>query len=736
MNGSNCNTIKDSRFYVCMFFILVNFIIPIKTSGENLFDGKKSSWYWSRPTPTGNILYSVYFPDRKYGYAAGAFGTIIKTTDGGTTWIDLNSNSADDLSEIYFINRLDGFAAGSSGSILKTTNGGSNWVKVFTGTDVYLHDIIFPVQATGYCAGLSGTVLKSSDKGNSWRKIVSGTTAPLFCLDFIDDEKGIAGGYKIIIKTSDGGKSWDNQDLDYSKIESVAGVSYINDNTIYAAGNIPGGSFCKTTDGGVSWKISTLGLPYVFDGSVDLVRSMSFLNVNTGYIVTDFGTILKTSDSGNTWIRDSSFRPSYTKLSVMYDINIADSNCIFISGSGGTLISSENAGQNWYVKSGNKNTLRASHFTDQYFGIAAGERGEVLKTKDGGLKWTELNNFTTKFLNSVFFINYNTGYVAGDSGAIYKTTNAGNSWTDQTNYRRYNIKKIIFTNELSGIAAGGNPENERAFIYKTADGGLSWYEVYDSLSLGVLNSAEFMNETYGIAVGNNGNVLYSYDAGESWITDNISTFNLFSVSFQNDLDGLISGANGLIYKSTDGGNEWNPVVSGHYINLHSVKYISNNFAAAAGEKGTVLYSYNGGYNWFQEKKITYNDLFALEIFDNSKAAAFGEYGTIINSNINKSVSIQINNFSEIGKNNIMSQNYPNPFNPATVIRYKLYNDQFVNIKVYDARGNELKVLLNEFKPAGSYDVNFNGSDLSSGVYYYCLILNNKITESNRMVLLK
>ncbi|MEO6696002.1 MAG: T9SS type A sorting domain-containing protein [Ignavibacteria bacterium] len=66
----------------------------------------------------------------------------------------------------------------------------------------------------------------------------------------------------------------------------------------------------------------------------------------------------------------------------------------------------------------------------------------------------------------------------------------------------------------------------------------------------------------------------------------------------------------------------------------------------------------------------------------------------------------------------LSQNFPNPFNPVTSIQYDLPVDNFVTIKVYDLLGNEVMILVNEIKAAGSYIVSFNGNNLSSGIYYY------------------
>jgi hypothetical protein len=64
----------------------------------------------------------------------------------------------------------------------------------------------------------------------------------------------------------------------------------------------------------------------------------------------------------------------------------------------------------------------------------------------------------------------------------------------------------------------------------------------------------------------------------------------------------------------------------------------------------------------------------------------------------------------------LAQNFPNPFNPETIINYQLTINNSVSLKIYDMLGREIATLVNEEKPAGSYEVNFNGSKLSSGVY--------------------
>jgi len=96
----------------------------------------------------------------------------------------------------------------------------------------------------------------------------------------------------------------------------------------------------------------------------------------------------------------------------------------------------------------------------------------------------------------------------------------------------------------------------------------------------------------------------------------------------------------------------------------------------------------------------------------------------------------IQSVSEIPDVFNLEQNYPNPFNPRTVIKYKLSMFHFVSLKVYDILGNEVASLVNENKPAGSYEVVFDGSDFPSGIYFYSLSINGNVIDTKRMVLLK
>ncbi|HSW56424.1 MAG TPA: T9SS type A sorting domain-containing protein [Ignavibacteriaceae bacterium] len=84
---------------------------------------------------------------------------------------------------------------------------------------------------------------------------------------------------------------------------------------------------------------------------------------------------------------------------------------------------------------------------------------------------------------------------------------------------------------------------------------------------------------------------------------------------------------------------------------------------------------------------------------------------------------------------ILYQNYPNPFNPTTSIQYAVSSRQFVSLIIYDILGNKIKTLVNEEKPAGTYEVIFDASQLTSGIYFYRLS-TEKHSETKSMILLK
>ena len=110
--------------------------------------------------------------------------------------------------------------------------------------------------------------------------------------------------------------------------------------------------------------------------------------------------------------------------------------------------------------------------------------------------------------------------------------------------------------------------------------------------------------------------------------------------------------------------------------------------------------------------------------------SMGMTGTIIVQNPSA-----VNDDEVVANHFELDQNYPNPFNPSTRINYTVPTSSFINLKVYDILGNEVAVLVNEEKPAGNYEINFDASRLTGGVYFYQLT-SNSFVDTKKMILLK
>ena len=140
---------------------------------------------------------------------------------------------------------------------------------------------------------------------------------------------------------------------------------------------------------------------------------------------------------------------------------------------------------------------------------------------------------------------------------------------------------------------------------------------------------------------------------------------------------------------------------------------------------------NGGqWNYLTSISLKNSGNISIKINDNASGNVVADAFRIIRSGNITSVEP-----TEIPNDFIIYQNYPNPFNPATTIKFRINSRQNISIKVYDILGNEIATLVNEVKEVGSYEVNFNGENLASGVYFY-RVITEKETSTMKMILLK
>lgn len=156
---------------------------------------------------------------------------------------------------------------------------------------------------------------------------------------------------------------------------------------------------------------------------------------------------------------------------------------------------------------------------------------------------------------------------------------------------------------------------------------------------------------------------------------------------------------------------------------------------------TAKFSQAGELDWFIEKsaQTTSQSVNTLHIIADGSLIISGNTevtGTRKTMLVKYGSTIGIEPVSnEVPAEFVLSQNYPNPFNPVTSIKYLIPQSSSVLLKVYDILGNEVATLVNEFKPVGTYEVEFNAKQLSSGVYFYKLLVG-EYTIVKKMQLIK
>jgi photosystem II stability/assembly factor-like uncharacterized protein len=216
-----------------------------------------------------------------------------------------------------------------------------------------------------------------------------------------------------------------------------------------------------------------------------------------------------------------------------------------------------------------------------------------------------------------------------------------------------------------------------------------------------------------------------------------------SIFFINSTTGWISGEGGQIKKTTNGGSTWYDQTSGSDFSLNQILFIDINNGWAVGANmnwpftgGTILRTTNSGASWTQQLTgITCYSLNGISFIDLNNGWVAGDNGIILHTTNGGVSFVEEEEIDEMPTEFLLSQNYPNPFNPSTKIKYSVPQTSQVVIKVFDILGNEIEILVNEEKPAGTFEITWSSANLPSGVYFYQLKAGNYI-ETKKMLLLK
>ena len=740
---------------------------------------------------SSKILQSLYFLDENNGWAGGYDGKLLHTTNAGVSWDSVTGHTIQIITGISFPNPLLGIIVSSyqystcCASIFRTTDGGVSWTGIPLPSDGEdnLKDAAFANDTLGIAVGLFGNILKTTDAGASWIKQNSGTTENLYAIDNVGGNIWMAAGNgRIILKSTDGGSSWTTV---YQGITNYfEGIYMVDENTAYVCGYE--GEIQKTTDGGSTWFVQQSSTTnHLFD--------ISFSGPDTGIAVGYYGTIVRTTDGGISWQAVSE-----GTIQDLNSIDFPDNQTGYACGAGGILLKTTNLGNEWQMLiNGFVQDLYGISFTDANTGTAVGDDGIVLRTTNGGQNWSLQPSGITSpgRLKSVSFVNNNIGFAAGynssSTAAIIKTTDGGNNWTSLSPGISDLLYSIYFYNESYGAAVGAN-----GAMVITTDAGNSWTD--RSLGSGyTFSSVQIVDDSFFVTAGYNysvfpaiGIVFISTDGGANWANrSNGIVEPLNSVYFTNEYVGTAAASYGKIYKTTDGGMNWTVELSGTDNSLHAITSIDGNNIFTVGAGGTILksgevtpveiFSFSGESNGnnavlrWKTASETNNLGFEIQrslISASNKHSVFEKIGFIQGNKTTTS----LHNYSFTDENlspgsyryrlkqidyegtfcysgevcikiispsiYSLSQNYPNPFNPSTTIEYSIPREAKVNIKVFNILGEVVCNLVNEYKRAGNYKVNFsvydgNASNLSSGIYFYRIQAGNFV-QTKKMILLK
>jgi len=174
--------------------------------------------------------------------------------------------------------------------------------------------------------------------------------------------------------------------------------------------------------------------------------------------------------------------------------------------------------------------------------------------------------------------------------------------------------------------------------------------------------------------------------------------------------------------------------------LNSVYFADQNTGWAVGHlynvnTGIILKTTNGGLNWISQVHSSSYWLSSVHFIDNNSGWVVGQNGTILKT-ITGGELVGVQSISvEVPSGFSLNQNYPNPFNPVTNLEFGISDLGFVSLKVYDILGKEVATLVNEKLSPGKYKVEFDGSALPSGIYFY-RITAGEFTNTKRMMLVK
>lgn len=281
---------------------------------------------------------------------------------------------------------------------------------------------------TVVAAGRNGLVIRSTDGGKSWevKRIEVEDLGIIFWGSFFFDEgtgwivgqgsKGF-GGVPLIFRTDDQGKSW--RRIEAPRVPRLLDAFFIDEMNGWVIGETQ--TLIRTSDGGQSWKVISAARARVGEARYDY-DAIWFPTRREGWIVGAYGLILHTSDGGETW-REEHLENVVENL---HDVLFVDDKNGWIVGQDGVVLRTTDGGKSWRrVDLGEEDELRSIWFASPKLGWIVGDMGTILMTEDGGETWRQIKPpASSSFFAVSGRLNPETGrfvcYVVGEFGVVMK----------------------------------------------------------------------------------------------------------------------------------------------------------------------------------------------------------------------------------------------------------------------------------------------------------------------------
>jgi len=374
------------------------------------------------------------------------------------------------------------------------------------------------------------------------------------------------------------------------------------------------------------------------------------------------------------------------------------------------LVGNGLANTTFYSLAANSNTI---------FGGGGISSSVVYKSTNHGTNWTASLNLSVSFYSLA--ANGNNIFAGSDGLGVYYSSNNGTSWT-QTTLNNLAVNALIVNGNriFAGTTTNG--------VYITNDNGANWTQT--SLNNRTVLELTAKGDTIYAGTSIYG-VYLSTDNGSTWSQTSLNNFYIHSLAVNGN--NLFAGTSGSgIWRSTNNGTNWIQVGLNNQ-SVHSLAFYGDTVFAGSYTTGVYL-SYDNGVTWTPRNEgiNTGLNIRAFCILDNY-------IFTIPQSRIYRRPLSELTATetvsNEIPKQFSLSQNYPNPFNPVTSIEFSLPERDFVSLKMYDATGREIEVLVKSELNPGTYRAKWNAANYSSGIYFY-KISAGSFTETKRMILIK